>query len=403
MLRLAVLLAVGLAGCSDDDGRPPGAIGDASIDATVPTDGPAPDAARTDAGPAGCTVGEVLELARDGAGGGFQVAAAGGPELFAVVWTGADEGAPAVAARIVPSDGPPGERLALAEGDASGPAVAAMDGAWIAAWSSAGTAGSLELFARSLPTDGSAPPDATRVTDDAIDDAAPTLVGTPSSVVAAWLRGSDAVAGRLGADGTLSWGPTVLGEASGASEIGLGRLDDRFFAGWATAAGLQLRVVRGDGDLPGTVTSLPSDAPATGQVALAGGSSGGAALYGLQTSAARRDLRLQHLIAPEATASTAARLATVDGVPGHSPALVRFAGAWAGAWRAGMLGTHHVRLGLFAIEGDVLEQRSLAPLGDAEGALALAVASDGTLLVVWGDGAEDGASLLQGIRIECRG
>jgi hypothetical protein len=336
-----------------------------------------------------------MELARDDAGGPIEIAAAGGPDSFLIAWASAT-GASAV---VMPSDGAPGEPVTLA---AAGTSIAAVwaDTQWIAVWADAG-----DLYLRTVSPDGADLGSAVLLTDDATEDRAPSLVAAASGdVIAAWIRGDDAVAARAASDGALDWGPTVLGTTTPAGEVAVAPLGEGdYFATWSESPAVRSRQFGFAGSLRGDAIAFDPSLAAAGGVAAAGGPLAGAVLFEVTTSASREDLRLQP-VGIDGMPSGAADLATADGVWGRSPALVRFAGAWAGFWRAGQIGTGHARVGLFSVEGEPVLQIAIAPIVALAGEVALAVASDGTLLAVWTDEATSGAPTVVSVaRIVCRG
>lgn len=388
---IAVLLA---AGCGDDR-APPAPTGRDGGGLDAPFDaGP-----RVDGGPAECTAGEVVELGRGVDGATMRVAASGGPESFVVAWV---DGA-SIVARFVPSDGPPGEPRVVTDTPIApdAPATAWLGAEWGVLFTGDG-AGGRDLFFRALAADGSPTGDVTALTEDAEDDASPAMITAPGGAIAAWVRADAPAVARI-SGASFSWGPVALGDADGPAHVALAPLGEGgYFAGWASPPVVRARLFGGDGAPGSSVITLAADLVAGPGIAAAGGTSGGAVVFEVATSPVRSDLRLQALLV-DGTASGPPHLATEGGIEGRAPALVRFAGAWAGAWRAGSLGTHHVRLGLFAVEGEPVRQLSLGPLESGEASVALAVSSDGVLLVAWADReADSGETVVRARTVTCR-
>ena len=384
---IAVLAFVMVASCGDD-GAPPAGTLDGSR-----RDGGGDAGPRPDGGEPGCTVEAPIELARDEAGGAVDVAVAGGPDSFLIAWTSA-EGA---SAAVMPSAGSPGAPIELATA-ATDPAAVFAEDEWVAAWVDAG-----ELHLRTVSADGAELGTVARLTDDAIDDRAPSLVAATGDLIAAWIRDGEAVAARTGRDGTVEWGPVALGAAGAASEVAVAPLGESdYFAAWSAPPDAHARTFGFAGTLRGEVVAFDPALVVAGGVAAAGGPLAGAVLFDVTTSGTREDVRLQP-IAVDGTIAGTATLATIEGIWGRTPALVRFAGAWAGLWRAGTLGTGHVRLGLFALEGEPVLQVAVTPLSSLEGEVALAVATDGTVLAIWTDRASAGSATVVGAsRMVCR-
>ena len=386
--RSIAALAWVLAAACGDDGAPPAGMNDGST-----RDGGGDTGPRPDAGAPGCTAEAPIELGRDEAGGSIAIAAAGGPDSFLIVWTSAA----GVSALSMPSDGVPGEPVTLA---AAGTSIAVVwaDTEWIAAWAEDG-----DLQLRTISADGAELGAAAHVTDDALDDRAPSLVAAGGDVIAAWIRGDEVVAARAGSDGVLDWGPTALGTTGTEGDVGVAPLGEGdYFAVWSEPPVVRSRMFGFAGSTRGEATAFDSSLFAAGAVAAAGGPLAGGVLFEVTTSGTRDDLRLQPL-GIDGMPSGAADLATVDGVWGRSPALARFAGGWAGFWRGGQIGTGHARIGLFSVEGDSVLQLAIGSLASLDGDVALAVASDGTLLAVWTDREPAGPAILSAARIVCRG
>lgn len=431
-LLFVALSAMTTAGC--DTSPPPVPTPDAGTrDASTPTTdaGPPPDGGDAavevmdgsmtgeDGGTSTgtCSFGgidDLFKLETDIEARGRLVRVAGGAEGWAAIWAGQADGFRDVRAALVPSSGSGATISVLDVTDDPSieiePAIAYAGGRWLASYASNATA-NFEAYTQLLNAalEPSGAPTQLTTTAGVREDST-SVIPAGAGYLVSWVQ-DDMVAGTrevyvqaIGADFTPSGAPQIAATGSAGTTVPeLAAVDSgaalALARGTAGGGEIVLQMLGANGSSRGAPTVV-ADTGIEGTVDVAGGSDGGAVLYGLIVGGARSEIRFRGFdrdgMLPGGT-----RVLVGSPAEGRDGSITPFAGGYAAAYRRiDSPSEATIVVALLDLGGEIQDEIELGPTSPDGGRTTIEASGDGHLLVGW---AQIGASTTDIVtaRIRC--